>query len=159
MNHHCLVTTSPTRRLPDFLLGSGNELIPQSTTTAPGLTQSRLTSSGLPTATTRMSAVRQTPARPAVLLWQTVTVAWFHFSNCRTGCRDCLAELQSHLGDWSADYLAPAHHHRVAARHRHARLLDKLHAAVWSAGQETGGEIARGHAALVDSAQTINVLQ
>merc|ERR1719315_799230 len=61
------------------------ELIPQSITTAPGLTQSCLTISGLPTATTSISAVRHTAGRLLVLLWQTVTVALFHFSNSATG--------------------------------------------------------------------------
>ena len=93
--------TSPTSRRPDFLVGSGRELIPQSMTTAPGFTQSPLTSSAFPQATTRMSAERQISAMFSVLggeirdrnegglnshlLWQTVTVAWCHFSSSATG--------------------------------------------------------------------------
>ena len=49
--------------------------MPTSTTTAPSLTNSRVTKPGRPMAATRMSASRQIAGRSFVFEWQTVTVA------------------------------------------------------------------------------------
>ncbi|KAH9394403.1 hypothetical protein TYRP_004455 [Tyrophagus putrescentiae] len=78
-------STSPTSRWPDFLVASGMALIPQSMTTAPGLTQSFLTNNGCPMATTRMSASRHTSGKFFVFEWHTVTVAWFQINSCAIG--------------------------------------------------------------------------
>ena len=49
--------------------------IPTSTTAAPGRTQSAVTRPAIPAAATMMSARRQSPAKSAVRLWASVTVA------------------------------------------------------------------------------------
>ena len=77
--------TSPTSFWPLFFEASGTALIPQSMTTAPGLTQSFLTSSGTPQATTKMSACLAMAATSLVLEWAMVTVALFHNNNWAMG--------------------------------------------------------------------------
>ncbi len=75
---HSSNATSPTIRVLPAAAASGSRagrrLMPTSMTAAPGLTQSALTISALPTAATRMSASRQTPGRSAVREWAMVTV-------------------------------------------------------------------------------------
>ncbi len=60
-------------------------LMPISMTTAPALTMSAVMNPGFPMATHRISADRQTSARPAVLLWQIVTVAFLRSSRRESG--------------------------------------------------------------------------
>ena len=59
--------------------------MPTSITVAPGLTQSRRTISGLPTAANTRSARRQTAARSRVRECATVTVAFSASSSCTSG--------------------------------------------------------------------------
>ena len=59
--------------------------MPTSITAAPGLIQSPRTNSGLPIATTRMSAVRQSAGRSRVREWAMVTVQSARSSSCATG--------------------------------------------------------------------------
>src|SRR5436190_6702820 len=75
--------TSPT----SLVLPSprATRLMPTSITAAPGLIQSPRTSSGLPIATTRMSAVRQSAAKSRVREWPMVTVQSARSSSCATG--------------------------------------------------------------------------
>ena len=59
--------------------------MPTSITAAPGLIQSPRTNSGLPIATTRMSAWRQSAGRSRVREWAMVTVQSARSSSCATG--------------------------------------------------------------------------
>src|SRR5690606_12082113 len=70
--------TSPT----SLVLPSpaSRRLMPTSITTAPSFTQEPFTISGLPTAATRISAVRHSAGRSRVLEWAMVTVQ-FSFNN------------------------------------------------------------------------------
>src|SRR4030042_340278 len=80
-----LNATSPARRYPFSDEGSSTRLVPTSITTAPGLIQSAFTISGLPTAETRKSALRQMLAKSLEREWHIVTVASRFTSNKATG--------------------------------------------------------------------------
>src|SRR5205814_4069575 len=67
--------TSATRPSTSPTHFPSTQLLPTSTTTAPGLTMSGVTSRGTPAAATSTSDRRQTPARYGVRVWATVTVA------------------------------------------------------------------------------------
>ena len=71
--------------LPDFLVESDTEFMPQSITTAPDLIQSPGTNLGFPIATTTISAVFTIDPKSFVFEWQTVTVQCFHFNNSDIG--------------------------------------------------------------------------
>mmetsp|Transcript_20702 Transcript_20702/g.52420 ORF Transcript_20702/g.52420 Transcript_20702/m.52420 type:complete len:256 (+) Transcript_20702:122-889(+) len=69
-------STSPTSRLPLFVVASSMEWMPTSITTAPSLIMSPVTYFGLPMAATRMSALRVWAGMSVVWEWHTVTVAF-----------------------------------------------------------------------------------
>ena len=127
-------STSPTRP-------SSVRFTPTSITAAPGFTQSAFTRRGEPTAATRMSARRQTPARSA---------------GPRVANGDRGVRVQEQAGERPADQDRAADHHRLRALRLDPGVAEELHHALRRARHQA--RAALGEQSGASGGQPVDVL-